>query len=295
MRGDQRIDRLPIEHREYLNITFGIFVADVQPELVELVRRRITRIEPYVPGLGFAEFRSIRLLDQRAGQPERFAACFAADQLGSGGNISPLVGTAHLQFAVLMLIKMQKIGSLHQLVRKFGERHAVALAAEALLDRVFGHHVVDRNAFADVANKFQEREILHPVVVVDQFGRIRSVGLEVDQVTELPSDPLLVATQGLLVEQVALKRLARRVADHAGSPAHQENGLMPAPLEVFKDHNADKVPDMQRVRRRVDSDVSRRHLLVQLLLGSRHDIVHHAPPFEFLYKIHRFYVLLADF
>ena len=36
--GDQRLDRLAVEQREYLDISLGILVAYVEPELVELVR-----------------------------------------------------------------------------------------------------------------------------------------------------------------------------------------------------------------------------------------------------------------
>ena len=182
---------------------------------------------------------------------------------------------------------MQEVGPLNELVGELGERHALALAVEALLDRVFGHHVIDRNALADIADELQKRELLHPVVVVDQLGRVRFVGREVDQPLELPADTLLIAAQRLLVEQVALERLAGRVANHARRSADQKDRLMAATLEMLQDHHADQMPDMQRVGRRINPDVGGRHFLGQLFLGARHDVVNHASPPEFLNKIHR--------
>ena len=47
---------------------FGVFVADIEPELVEFVGRRIARIEPDVARFGFTEFGAVGFFDQRAGK-----------------------------------------------------------------------------------------------------------------------------------------------------------------------------------------------------------------------------------
>ena len=102
--GDETLDRLAVEHREYLDVALGVLIAHVEPELVELVRRCIARIKPDVARLGLAELRAVGLLDQRARQRESLAARLAADQLGPGRDVAPLVGPAHLELAVLMLV-----------------------------------------------------------------------------------------------------------------------------------------------------------------------------------------------
>lgn len=81
--------------------------------------------------------------------------------------------------------------------------------------------------------------------------------------------------------------LPEGVADHTRRSADQKDRLMAATLEMLQDHHADQMPDMQRVGRRIDPDIGGRHLLGQLFLGARHDVVNHASPPEFLNKIHR--------
>lgn len=183
--GDQGFDRIAIEHRKDADVAFGIFVAGVEPELIELVWRGVSGIEPDVSAFGFSEFRAVGLLDQRTCQTKGLSSRFASDQFGTCRDVAPLVRSAQLQFAVFMLVEIQKIGPLYQLIGKFGERHTVAFAVEPLFDRVLGHHVVYRDALSDVPDELQKRKVFHPVVVVDQFGSVRSVRFEVDEVGEL--------------------------------------------------------------------------------------------------------------
>ena len=287
MFGGQRLDGLAVQQREDADVTLGVLVADVEPELVELVGRGVARVEPYVAALGLAELRAVGLGDERAGDGERlgFAAQLAADQLRTGGDVAPLVGAAQLHLAVHRLVEVQEVEALYQLVGEFGERHAVALAAETLLDRVFSHHVVDGDALADVADEFEERDVLHPVVVVDQHGGIRRVRLEVEQFGELPFDRLLIVAERRLVEQVALLRLAAGVADHARRAAYERQRTVAAHLEMLEDHHAHQMSDMQRVGRGVDAQIGRRHLFFELFLCAGHDRVDHAAPFEFFDEI----------
>ena len=112
---------------------------------------------------------------------------------------------------------MQEVGPLNELVGELGERHALALAVEAFLDRVFGHHVIDRNALADIADELQKRELLHPVVVVDQLGRIRFVGREVDQPLELPADTLLIRRSYPSLRRPERSAYGRNVGNASGS------------------------------------------------------------------------------
>ena len=53
--------RLAVEQREYLDITLGVLVADVEPELVELIGRGVARVEPDVAALGLAELGAVGL------------------------------------------------------------------------------------------------------------------------------------------------------------------------------------------------------------------------------------------
>ena len=286
VRRDRRLDRSTVQHREDLDEALRVLVADVQPELVELVRGGALRVEPDVALLGLAELGAVGLLDQRAGQREGLAAVHAADELRARGDVAPLVGAAQLQDAAAVLPEPVEIIALHQLVAEFGEGHALGgVARKALLHGVLRHHIIDGDGLADVADEVDEGVVLHPVVVVHELRLVGGVGVEVEEMRQLGLDARHVVRERCLVEQVALLALHRRVADHAGGAADQRERLVAAVLEMLQDHHAHQVPDVQGVRRRVDSDVRRLRAFHQFLFRSRHDILDHAAPFQLFNKI----------
>ena len=189
---------------ENTDVFFAVLVAAVNPKLVESIGRGLLGIKPDVALFGLAEFAAIGFGDERAGEGESLAVGLATNQLGTGGDIAPLVAATHLQLAVVMLIQVQEIVTLHQLVREFGERHAVAFAVEAFLHGILGHHVVDCDVLANVANEVKERKLTHPVVIVNQYGGIVASLVEIKELLQLFSDTGLVVTQGVGIQQVAL-------------------------------------------------------------------------------------------
>ena len=114
---------LAAEHGEDLYIPCRILVGYVQPELVELVRACPFRIEPDVAFLGLAEFASVGLCDKRAGECEGLFPELSADQLRSGGDVSPLVAASHLERAALVLVEPEVVIPLQKLVCELRERH----------------------------------------------------------------------------------------------------------------------------------------------------------------------------
>ena len=52
---------------ENLDVALGIFIGNIEPELVELVRRSSFRIQPDVAFLGLAELLAVSLSDKRTG------------------------------------------------------------------------------------------------------------------------------------------------------------------------------------------------------------------------------------
>ena len=89
----------------------------------------------------------------------------------------------------------------------------------------------------------------------------------------------------LLIEKIALGALHRRVADHSRSTSHESVRLMPAALEVLEYHYAYQMADMQRVSRRVDPNVGGSRAFHKFFFSPWHDVMDHASPFQFLYKI----------
>src|SRR5262249_18684578 len=84
-----------------------------------------------------------------------------------------------------------------------------------------------------------------PVVVVDEdrLGR--------DDAAELRLEAALVPRQGLGVEELALARLARRVADHSGRAADERDVTVPGAREPRRHRERHEVAGVERGRRRV--------------------------------------------
>ncbi len=175
---------------------------------------------------------------------------------------------------------MQKIKTLHQLVGKLRKRHPCScLRRKPLFNGVFRHHVVHSNVFSYVADEIKEGKILHPVVVVDKFSRIRLVRIKIKEFCQLIFYTLLVMSQCGLIEQVSLRRFHGRISNHSCSSANQGNGFMPRTLEMLKHHHAHQVPDVQRIGGWVNANISSSQFRGQLFFCSGHYIVDHAPPF----------------
>ena len=287
MLGDGSLDLLFPEQCENLDVAVSILVGHIEPELVELVRGCPLRVEPDIALLGLAELLAVGLPDERAG--EGVSVCLSessADELGSGGDVSPLVASAHLQTASLVLVEPEEVVALEELVAELGERHSFpGFIGKAHLYRVLGHHIVDRDVLSDVADEVQESVVLHPVVVVHELGPVRCIGLEIKELGKLLLDAFHIVVEGGLIEEIALLGFSGRVSDHSGSSAHEGNRLVSAFLEMLEYHNADHMAYVKRIGRGINAHVCCRRTFHKLLLSARHDVLDHAPPSEFLDKI----------
>ena len=193
-----------------------------------------------------AELASVGLGHQGPGQAVCLSAQLTPDKFRARGYIAPLVTAAHLELAAVVLVEVCEVVALEQLVGELSEGHALAsLSAESLLDRILGHHIIDGDELAYLAGEVEESPVLHPVVVVDQNGGVGSLALKVNEPGELGLDALLVVTEGILVEKIALLRLHRGVADHAGSSSDKGDRAVAGVLEVLEHHDADQMADVQ--------------------------------------------------
>ena len=257
-------DFLAAERGENLDILFGIGIAHIEPELIEFVWGSALGVEPHVAAFGLAKFAAVGLGDERAGESECIhIAGDAANEFGTGGDITPLVATAELEAAIFVLIEVEEVVALEELVREFGERHALLIfAIEALLHRVLSHHIVYGDVLTDVADKGKEAVIFHPVVVVHEFGTVFCVAFKVEEFGKLLFDSLLVVAESFLVDEFTLLRFHRRVANHTGSTANQSDGLVARALEVLEHHHTHQVPDVERIGCRVDTKIGGSHFLI---------------------------------
>ena len=122
--------------------------------------------------------------------------------------------------------------------------------------RLPGHHLVDGDVLADVAEEVEQAQVAGPVPVVDQPRRVD----DGERSTIRPIWALMAATlarQRLVVEQVALLGAPARVADHARGAAGQGDRPVPGVLEAAQHEQADQVADVQAVGGRVAAVVQR--------------------------------------
>ena len=182
---------------------------------------------------------------------------------------------------------MKEVETLEELISELSEAETIAsLAVETLLHAILSHHIIHCDMLSDLAGEIKEGDILSPVVVVDKLRTVWGVALEIEEFGKLLLDALLIMTESLLIEEVALSRLPRRVADHTGGAAYESERLVSATLEMAEHHHAAEVSDMKRIGCGVDSKVSSGHLFLQLLVCARHHGVDHAAPGQFFNEIH---------
>src|SRR5574344_1718354 len=91
MFGNECVNSFFVETCENFDITFGILVADVQPELIKFIWCRVVAVEPDVSAFCFTEFTSVCLCDERTGKGVYFTAVCAADKLCTRCYVPPLV------------------------------------------------------------------------------------------------------------------------------------------------------------------------------------------------------------
>jgi hypothetical protein len=165
----------------------------------------------------------------------------AADELETGGDVPPLVRAAHLQLDPELPVEVLEVGGLEEHVAELRERQATL---EPGLDGVLGQHVGHGEVLADLAQEVEHRHRSQPVEVVDH-QRLPRAGREVEVSLELAADPGDVGLQGRLVEQAALGRSSRRIADHAGRAADEGDRSSAVALQLEEPEDRHQVPGVQ--------------------------------------------------
>ena len=179
----------------------------------------------------------------------------------------------------MVLPQVVKVVALNELVAELRETDARFLAT---FDGILGEHVVDGDVLAHVANELEEAHLFEPVVVVDDAGSVRTA--KVQKLLELAALAREVVLQRFHVKQLALSRLKRRIAHHAGGAAHKGEWLVARTLKVHQHHHLHEVAYTERIRGRVKTDVRLLRAGIQKFFSARHAVVQHAPPAEFFYK-----------
>lgn len=170
------------------------------------------------------------------------------------------------------------------MVTKFSERHA-GFAFQPFLYRIFGHHVINGEMFPYITDEIKKIKFFKPIVIIYHHSAI-GAAVKIQKFFQLFFNTVHIVFQNLFRKQIALGRFTRRIANHTGSAANQSKWFMPCPLKMNECHYLHQVANMQRISGRIKTDVSGNHISKKLLFRSGHDILQHATPPQFFYKIH---------
>ena len=237
------------QEREDAQQLADLDVLDVEPELVEGVRRHHRRVEPQGAALGLAVLRAVGLGHQRRRERVRVLAGDPADQVDAAGEVAPLVAPAELQPDAVGAEELEVVHRLQQHVAELGVADA---ALEPRPDDLAGQHAVDREVLADVAEEVDRREVRGPLVVVDHRRGV--VALEGQERLDLllhPGHPLVHGVERVHGPLAAVAR----VADQPGGATDEEVRHVAGVLEPAGGHDLHEVAHVQARRGRVEADV----------------------------------------
>ena len=291
-----RILRVLCFHRLYFflclqsknaDVVRHIGIARIEPELIKLVRASALGIQPDIATFGFSKLGSVCFFNQWCGQRKCFSTVHAANQLGTRGDISPLIATTHLQHYILVFPQVVEIITLYKLVGKLCKTHPLSVfAANAVLHRILCHHIIDRKTLAHIANKIKESKILKPIVVVYN-ARGTLAAIEIEKFLQLLALAIQIVLKDIFAQQIALSTFSRRVTHQSGSAANQGNRRMTALLKMQQCHYLHKITHTQRICCWVKSNIACSIAFHEQFFCTRHSIVQHSAPLQLFNKIFR--------
>ena len=162
----QRVDFFLAQESEVLQVFNDVAVILIDPELVELVWRRLFRIQPDCAARCLTELGAVCFEHQRNRQTKSFGVgtLNLMNQINPGSNVAPLISPADLQVNVIMPVEMQEIDGLQDLVGKLsvGDPGFQTAGYDFLIQ-----HRVHAEQLAVVAQEVDHAQFGQPVIVVD--------------------------------------------------------------------------------------------------------------------------------
>ncbi len=180
----------------------------------------------------------------------RFPSLHAANEIDPRGDVPPLITASDLDGAVPLAKQVQEVVRLQQHVAEFGVGNA---RVEPRFHGLLLQHDVHAEVLAHVPQEVDQALLHEPVGVVEDEGLSRSV--EVEEPRHLVALPLQVLADLLLREQRPLAPFAARIADQAGTAAHQHDGLVAGELEMPQQHDRHEIAELQAGRGRIEAAV----------------------------------------
>ena len=152
-------------------------------------------------------------------------AKLTADQFCTAEHIAPLVVTAELHIAIVLLVQMIEIIGLHDHVIKFQEAESLL---HTLLVAFCAEHIVYREACSNIPKKLHIVQIQKPVGIIDHSGLSLT---EFNESLHLFLEAGAIVINGLLCHHGTHICTTGRISDHSSAATNQCNGLVPCHLQ----------------------------------------------------------------
>ena len=232
---------------------FNVFITNVSPVLVEIVRCCFFGIQPYSAGNCFTHFYAFGVCQQfECHTVSRFLG-FTTDQFNTGDDVGPLVVTAHLQGAVVSLVQFVEVVTLHDHVVEFQEGQT-SFFFHSCFEAVCSQHSVYREVYAYITQEFDVVQVSQPVAVVYD-DRTAFAFIEVDETGQLVFDAGYVVVDCFNCHHFTHVSFTGRVTDHSCTAAYQTDRSVTASLHVSHSHYCQEMTNVQGVCCGVDTDI----------------------------------------
>ena len=181
------------------------------------------------------------------------------NEIETRGQVAPLVGTAELEHAVVMIVQVQIVVALQHLVAEFSEGDAL-FGIQATGDDVLRDHRSHAEVLADVTQEVQYVHRGGPIVVRDEGDGIGALLFK--DAANLDAQTLTPLFHYVLGVEDAFAGLTR-IADQTCGTTHQCDRMMTGFLKVAHDDELDEVADVQRGGGRIEAAIIGDGLSVQ--------------------------------
>ena len=123
-----------------------------------------------------------------------------------------------------------------------------------LLVTIRRQHPVDGKTGPDTAQHVHIIEFQQPIRII-HHQRL-AIG-KVNETAHLLLEAIAIVLDHFSSHHFAHVGLPGRISDHRRTAADEANGTVPCALHMSHDHHAQKMTDMQTVRRRIETDIKR--------------------------------------
>lgn len=244
--GGQGFDFLHRKEGEHFEQTEDVVVLGLDKELVEAVGAGALGIEPDGAGGTFSVLGAVAFGEEGEGQAPHGGAEFASAEFDAGGDVAPLIGGAHLKFALELASEVHEVEGLEQHVAELGVGDAGVAVLHAGADRILGDHPVDGEMLAHLTEELEVGHGGDPIGIIDQPGAAGG-RVEIEEAGELFLDGGDVMEDLVAGLQVAFGGTAGGIADHAGGAAGQGDGSVPGQLEASQGQEGHQVTDVEGI------------------------------------------------